>query len=190
MFSRSRTALGEGQTSCISFLWSPFSGIVKMEIDQQLEQQMNIKFLVKLGKNGPEIHKMLQQVYGEDALKERTVFKWVQRFREGREDPKDNTRSGHPSTSSDNENINCVLSLMLTDHRLTVRMVAEELGLGKSSVHTILIEHLEMKKVCAKIVLKLLTPEQKLRQKECCVDWKTSEESDELLERVITGDES
>jgi len=68
-------------------------------------------------------------------------------------------------------------------------MIAEELGLGKSSVRTILTEYLEMK-VCAKIVPKLLTPEQKLRRKECCVDWKTSEESDEFLERVITGDES
>jgi hypothetical protein len=48
-------------------------------------------------------------------------------------------------------------SLVLSDSRLTVRMVAEELGLGKSSVHTILTEHLEMKKVCAKIVPKLLT---------------------------------
>ena len=35
----------------------------------------------------------------------------------------------------------------------------------------------------------MLTPEQTLRRKECCVDWKTSEESDEFLERVITGDE-
>jgi len=151
MFSRSPTALGEGQTSCVSFLWNPFSSIVKMEINQQLEQQINIKFLVKLGKNGPKIHQMLQQVYGEDALKERTVFKWVQSFREGREDPKDNARSGRPSTSSGNENIDRVRSLMLSDRRLTVRMIAEELGLGKSSVHTNLMKHLEMNKVCAKI---------------------------------------
>ena len=40
-----------------------------MDINQQLEQRINIKFLVKLGKNGTEIHQMLQQVYGEDALK-------------------------------------------------------------------------------------------------------------------------
>jgi len=46
-----------------------------MEIDQQIEQRINNKFLVKLGKNGPEIHQMLQHVYGEYALKERTVFK-------------------------------------------------------------------------------------------------------------------
>ena len=110
-FSRSQTAVGDGQTSWFSFLWNAYSRIVKMEIDQNLEQQSNIKFLVKLGKNGPEIHQMLQQVYGE----ERTVFKWVQRFREGREDPKDDARSGRPSTSSGNENIDRVHSLVLSD---------------------------------------------------------------------------
>jgi len=62
--------------------------------------------------------------------------------------------------------------------------------LGKSSVHTFLMEHLEIKKVCAKIVPKLLNPEQRLTRKGSCVDWKTSEESDEFLKRVITGDES
>ena len=133
-----------------------------MEIDQQLEQWINIKFLVKMGKNGPKIHQMLQQVFGEYALKERTFFKWVQRFQEGREDPKDDARSGRPSTSRGNEDIDCVCSAMFSDRRLTVRMIAEELCLGKSSVHMILTEHLEMKKACAKIVLKLLTPEQKL----------------------------
>jgi hypothetical protein len=46
-----------------------------------------------------------------------------------------------------------------------------------------------MKRVCAKIVPKLLTPERKLRWKECCADRKTSEECDEFLERVITGDD-
>jgi len=35
MFSRSPTALGEGQTLCVSFLWIPFSSIVKIEIDQR-----------------------------------------------------------------------------------------------------------------------------------------------------------
>jgi hypothetical protein len=34
-----------------------------MEIDQQLEQRINIKLIVKLGKSGPEIYHMLQQAY-------------------------------------------------------------------------------------------------------------------------------
>jgi hypothetical protein len=36
-----------------------------MAIDQQLEQWINIKFLAKLGKSGPEICKMLQQAFGK-----------------------------------------------------------------------------------------------------------------------------
>jgi hypothetical protein len=34
---------------------------------------------------------------------------------------------------------------------------------------------------------KLLTPEQKLRRKQCCIDWKALEERDAFSERVITG---
>jgi hypothetical protein len=62
---------------------NPFSTIVEMESDQQLEQWINNKFLVKLGKSGSEICQMLQQAYGEDGLKRSTVFKWVQCYREG-----------------------------------------------------------------------------------------------------------
>jgi transposase len=58
-----------------------------MEIDQQLEQRINIKFLVKQGKSDPEICQMMQQTYGEEALKRSTVFKWVQRYREGQKIP-------------------------------------------------------------------------------------------------------
>jgi transposase len=86
-----------------------------MEIDQQLEEWINIKFLVKLGNNGPEICQMLQQAYVEDALKRRTVFKWVQHYREDRNDPKDNKRSERPSTSRSDENIDRVHSLVLSD---------------------------------------------------------------------------
>jgi hypothetical protein len=40
------------------------------------------------------------------------------------------------------------------------------------------MEDLEMRKMCAKIVPKLLTPEQKLQRKQCCTDWKALEEMD------------
>jgi transposase len=102
-----------------------------MEIDQQLEPRINIKFLVKLGKSGPEICQILQQAYGEDALKRSAVFKWVQHYREGRKDPTDNKRSGRSSTSRSNENINRVHSLVLSDRRITVQMIADKLRLEK-----------------------------------------------------------
>jgi len=37
----------------------------------ELEQQMNIKFLVKLGKIGNEIREVLVQVYGDNAVKKK-----------------------------------------------------------------------------------------------------------------------
>lgn len=44
--------------------------------------------------------------------------------------------------------------------------------------------------MCAKIVPKLLTTDQKLRRTECCTDWKNSVQTSGFLERVIIGDES
>jgi len=40
--------------------------------------------LTKLSKIGPQIFQDLSTVYGENALKQPTVFKWMKRFREGR----------------------------------------------------------------------------------------------------------
>jgi hypothetical protein len=37
--------------------------------------EMNIKFLVKLGKSGTEIREMLVQVYRDNAMKKTAVYK-------------------------------------------------------------------------------------------------------------------
>ncbi|XP_052755721.1 protein GVQW3-like [Galleria mellonella] len=116
------------------------------------EQRVVIKFLSKLGKNGREIFADLRTVYGDDAVKEPTVHKWLKRFREGRESVQDDPRSGRPSTSHSDENVERIRTCVNGDRRLTVRQVAEELNLGKTVVHEILRNELQMKKICAKIV--------------------------------------
>ena len=58
----------------------------------ELEQRMNIKFLVKLGKSGNKIREMLVQVYRDNAMKKTAVYKWVKRFSEGRESITDEER--------------------------------------------------------------------------------------------------
>ena len=62
----------------------------------ELEQQTNIKFLVKLGNSGNEIREMLVQVYGDNAMKKTAVYKWAKCFSEGRESVTDEERSGWP----------------------------------------------------------------------------------------------
>jgi transposase len=85
---------------------------------------------------------MLQQAYGEDALKSSTVIKWVQRYWEGRKDPTNNKRSGCPSTSHSNQNVDRVYSLVLSDCWMTVQTIADELQTGKTSIYSILTEDL------------------------------------------------
>ena len=59
---------------------------------------------------------------------------------------------------------------MAKDCRLSVRMTAEEMGMDKNAVHRILTEHLHMRKICAKLVPKNLSVEQKANRLEICQD--------------------
>jgi hypothetical protein len=78
----------------VCFSEPTFGRVGGMERDVLTEQRTNIKFLVKLGKNGKEILQVLEIVYGESAMKRRTVYKWVDRFKEGRECGDDDRRTG------------------------------------------------------------------------------------------------
>jgi hypothetical protein len=63
------------------------------------------ELLVKLGKSGSQIRKMLVQVYGDNAMKKTAVYKWVTRFSEGREK---------------------VPQILRENRRLTVRSIAQQ----------------------------------------------------------------
>jgi hypothetical protein len=56
---------------CLSAFWCAITRMSELE----LEQRMNIKFLVKLGKSESEIRDMLVQVYGDNAMKKTAVYK-------------------------------------------------------------------------------------------------------------------
>ena len=91
----------------------------------ELEQRTNIKFLVKLRKSGNEIREMSVQVYGDNAMKKIAVYKWVERFSEGRESVTDEERSGRPATSRTEESIAKVRQIVRENRQLTVRSIAD-----------------------------------------------------------------
>ena len=68
------------------------------------------------------------------------------------------------------------------DRWLTVRELKNDLGIPKTTVWEILNKILGMTRVCAKFILKLLTTEQK--------DLRSEIAQDNVLKKVITGDES
>jgi len=79
----------------------------------------------------------------------------------------------------------------MQDGRITVRELADEVGVSIGPVHTILTADLGLRKVSAKFVSKLLTMEQKHLRLENAQDILDCVESDSnFLNTVITGDES
>jgi len=62
-------------------------------------QRVNVKLCVKLGISTTETYDLLRKVYGDEFLSHTQVFKWFKRFKEGREEIRDNQHPGHPSTS-------------------------------------------------------------------------------------------
>jgi len=127
-------------------------------------------------------------VYRDNAMKKTAVYKWVKRFSEGRESVTDEERSGRTLTSRTDENIVKILQIVCENRQLTVRSTAEQVNINRETVRKVLIEDLDMRKVCAKMVPKELTKEQKQRRVTICQDF--LERQDDILVRVITGDET
>ena len=97
-------------------------------------------------------------------MKKAAVYKWVKRFSEGRESVTDEERSGRPTTNRTEENIAKVRQILRENRRLTVRSIAEQVDIDRETVRNILTEDLDMRKVCAKMVSKEFTEEQKQRR--------------------------
>ena len=97
------------------------------------------------------------------------VFKWYMAFSEDHESIKDELCSGRSSTSKTDNDVEKVRALVRSDCQLTVRMIASELNLNHTTVHQILTQELSMRELCAKIVLKNLTIEQKDNRKDACL---------------------
>jgi len=77
---------------------------------------------------------------------------------------------------------------MRENRRLIVRSIEEQVNIDRETVRKILTEDLDTRKVCAKMVPKELTEEQKQRRVTICQD--LLERQDDILGRVIIDDET
>jgi len=74
-------------------------------LNVNVEQRVNVKFCVKLGKSATETYDLLKKVYGGERLSHTQVFEWFKRLKEGREEIRDNQCPGRRSTSKTDANI-------------------------------------------------------------------------------------
>ncbi|XP_025153781.1 putative uncharacterized protein FLJ37770 [Harpegnathos saltator] len=80
---------------------------------------------------------MLKKLFGDDITSQSRVYEWYKLFQEGREDIEDDARSGRPSASTSDENVKKVKEIVLANRRITIREVAEEIGISYGSCEAI-----------------------------------------------------
>ena len=112
-------------------------------------------------------------------------------FLEGREQVEDEPRAGRTKILKNGRQ--CGKSKVSCEVRssLTLRMISSELNLNRFTVHQILTQYLDMRKMCAKMVPKNLTTEEKANLRDVCLDLLDRlVREPEFFSRVFTGDES
>ena len=127
------------------------------------------------------------EVYGKECMSRSRVFEWHKRFREGRTDVEDYERSRRPTISKTTNNIREIENIVREDLWLSTRLIAERMSIDKETVWQVWYDNLHMTKVCAQVVSKLLTRDQKENRQEIYADIsKQIEENPKFLDSVIT----
>ncbi len=117
---------------------------------------------------------------------------WHKRFREGdgHTPVTDLLRSGRPRSVRTPEAVQNVQAIVRADRRKSCTQMGEEAGVSKATVHRI-VKQLGFKKKALKFVPRLLTDEQKrMRMRICAQNLKLLADIPNLLDFVVTGDES
>jgi len=134
---------------------------------------------------------MIRRAYGNEAMSRARCFEWHARFKRGRTSLEDDERSGRPSTSSTPKNVETIRRLVHENRRRTIMDIAAIVNVSYGTVQTILTCDLNMDRVAAKFVPRLLTPEQKEHRVAICQELRQRAVDDpSFMSRVITGDES
>jgi hypothetical protein len=88
-------------------------------------------------------------------------YEWFKRFKEGRISVSDDPRPGRFSTSTNEDHVDRFRAVIRGNRRLTVREFSDEVGISIGSCHKTFTEKLQIRRVSAKFVLRLLTDNQK-----------------------------
>jgi hypothetical protein len=156
-----------------------------------MEQRLTIKFCYKPGKIATETLQMVNAAYGDQALSCSKVFRWYGRFHDGREDSDDDPSSGGPTECRKDNNDEKISQLLIQNHPISLRTLADEVNIGKDTVRKIVVEDLRKRKICSSFVPQSLTPEQEERRIAACRDLiAKADRYPDFFKKTVTGDET
>ena len=102
----------------------------------------------------------LHLAFGDEAPSNRTVYNWFAEFRR-HTFLCDEFREGRPSTSVVATNVDAVREMIERDRHMTYHEIQASLGIDMKAIHTILHDHLSVRKLCSRWIPHNLTETQK-----------------------------
>jgi len=102
-------------------------------------------FFFLQGKTPKEIHAILVETLREHAPSYTTVKNWVTRFKRSDFSICDAPRPGRPETVTSPEIIDQSHKLILEDRRISAKSIAEQLGISRERVASVIHEELDMR---------------------------------------------
>jgi len=160
--------------------------------DFNIEIQAVIKIFFLQNKAPKEIHAILKETLGEHAPLYANIKNWVAQFKHGDFSTCDVSRLGRPETVATPEIIDQIHEIILEDHWILAKSIAEQLGISREWVGSIIHEDLNMWKLSVKWVLKCLNVDQKCQR--CQLSEQLMEffwcDPNDFLSRLVTMDET
>lgn len=144
-----------------------------------------------MGKTPTQTLDLINRSSIKSSVSRSLVFRWHKRFSEGHESLENEERSGRPS-AIDATLLQNVKDVVYADRRVTVRDICDETGYSFGTVHRVLTNNLNMRKVSARWVPRLITDDIKVRRVTTSRKFlrRYDLEGDEFLSRIVTTDET
>jgi transposase len=138
-----------------------------------------------------DIHRQLCEVYGEHAMSDSMVRRWMKHFKEGCENVHDDPRSGQPSMVNE-DLVHAVEEKIQENRRFTILSLSLHFPQILWSLHEIVFDKVRFRKLCSHWVPKMLTDEHKMKWQASALTFLTrySEQGDDFLSCTVTGDET
>ena len=110
-----------------------------------------------------DIHRQIYEVYGETAMSDGMVRKWVTEFNKGRDNVRDELRSSWPSVVSD-DLVGTVKAKVHEDKQFTISSMSMQFQqISRTVLYETVTDHLDFRKLCSRWVPKMLSEEHKTK---------------------------